>query len=169
MINFLSNIRDLINFIINKFHKPVEKYIPVMTFRYGFTGLTNTAFDIFLYFLFYNFVFRKELVDVVFVTMTPHIAAFVFVFPITFTTGFILARYITFTQSNLRGRKQLFRYGLTVVGSIVLHYVLLKIFVEYLHFWPTFAKIVTVSIVIVYSYFAQKYFSFRIINTIIKD
>lgn len=169
MIDFLRYIRDLINVIINTFHKPVEKYVPIMTFRYGFTGLANTAFDIFLYFIFYNFIFKKELVHVFFITMTPHIAAFVFVFPITFTTGFILARYITFTQSNLRGRKQLFRYMLTVAGSIILHYFLLKFFVEYLHFWPTISKIITVAIVIVYSYFAQKYFSFRIINTIIKD
>jgi putative flippase GtrA len=129
----------------------------------------NTAFDIFLYFVFYNYILQKQLIDFGFIAMTPHIAAFVFVFPITFSTGFLLAKYITFTQSQLRGRKQLFRYGLTVAGSILLHYVLLKFFVENLYFWPTIAKIVTVAIVVVYSYFAQKYFSFRVVKTIIKD
>jgi putative flippase GtrA len=168
-LKLIRNIRDIINAVIDWFYQPFSKYIPIITFRYGFTGAMNTAFDIFLYFVFYNYILQKQLIDFGFIAMTPHIAAFVFVFPITFSTGFLLAKYITFTQSQLRGRKQLFRYGLTVAGSILLHYVLLKFFVENLYFWPTIAKIVTVAIVVVYSYFAQKYFSFRVVKTIIKD
>jgi len=143
------------------FYKPFSRFIPQVTFRYGFTGGLNTAFDIFLYFIFYNYIFQKQNLDLLLITISPHIAAFVFVFPITFFLGFILAKYVTFTQSTLRGRKQLFRYGLTVTGSIVLNYVLLKLFVEYCNFWPTFSKILTTSIVVVYSYFMQKYFSFN--------
>lgn len=168
-MKLIRNIRDIINAVIDRFYQPFSKYIPIITFRYGFTGAMNTAFDIFLYFVFYNYILQKQLIDFGFIAMTPHIAAFVFVFPITFSTGFLLAKYITFTQSQLRGRKQLFRYGLTVAGSILLHYVLLKFFVENLYFYPTIAKIVTVAIVVVYSYFAQKYFSFRVVKTIIKD
>lgn len=162
MRKLLVNIRRLISSVIDWFYKPFSKFIPLVTFRYAFTGGVNTAFDIFLFFIFYNYVFDKQILELGFYAMSPHIAAFVFVFPITFTTGFVLAKYITFTQSTLRGRKQLFRYGLTVLGSIVLHYVLLKLFVEYFEIWATISKIITVSIVVVYSYFVQMYFSFKV-------
>lgn len=162
MRSILTIGRKTIIAVADWFYKPFSRFIPQVTFRYGFTGGLNTALDILLYFIFYNFVFDKQNLDLSIITLSPHIAAFVFVFPITFVTGFMLAKYVTFTQSTLRGRKQLFRYGLTVIGSILLHYVLLKFFVEYCGFWPTFSKIITTSISIVYSYFMQKHFSFNV-------
>ncbi|HOZ29740.1 MAG TPA: GtrA family protein [Bacteroidales bacterium] len=162
MQNILSIGRKTIILIADWFYKPFSRFIPQVTFRYGFTGGLNTALDIFLYFVFYHFVFQKQNLDLFIITLSPHIAAFVFVFPITFFTGFMLAKYVTFTQSTLKGRKQLFRYSLTVTGSILLHYVFLKFFVEFCGFWPTFSKIITTSFSIVYSYFMQKYFSFNI-------
>ncbi|HNQ67990.1 MAG TPA: GtrA family protein [Bacteroidales bacterium] len=161
MQNILSIGRKTIIKTADWFYKPFSRFIPQVTFRYGFTGGLNTAFDIFLYFIFYNYIFQKQNLDLSLITISPHIAAFVFVFPITFVTGFMLAKYVTFTQSTLRGRKQLFRYGLTVVGSIILNYFLLKFFVELCNFWPTFSKILTTAIIIVYSYFMQKHFSFN--------
>ena len=119
-------------------------------------------FDILLYFITYNFILNKQIVDLDIVAISPHIAAFVFVFPITFTTGFLLSKYITFTESNLRGRVQLFRYGLTVFGSIVLNYLLLKFFVEVTGLYPTISKIMTTIVVVGYSYVCQKYFTFKI-------
>ena len=53
-----------------------------------------------------------QIVHLGFVAISPHIAAFLIVFPMTFTSGFLLAKYVTFTASELKGRIQLFRYGL---------------------------------------------------------
>ncbi len=136
--------------------------MPRQTFNYAACGGANTVFDILLYFLSYHFIFHKEILDLGFVAISPHIAAFVFVFPITFSSGFVLSKYITFTDSNLRGRVQLFRYGITVFGSIVLNYLLLKLFVEFMGIYPTISKILTTIIVVGYSYVCQKYFTFRI-------
>lgn len=147
--------------LLDWFYKPFEEYFSRQTFRYAACGGANTMLDIVLYFVAYNFVFEKQMVNLGIVTMSPHIAAFVFVFPITFTSGFVLSKYITFTESTLRGRIQLFRYGLTVLGSIVLNYIILKFFVESLNWYPTISKIVTTGMVIVYSYVCQKYFTFR--------
>ncbi|PLX06132.1 MAG: phenylalanine 4-monooxygenase [Marinilabiliales bacterium] len=165
MRRILTISRKLIIGVCDWFYKPFSKYIPLVTFRYGFTGGMNTAFDIFLYFIFYNFVFKKQMFDLGFYAITPHIAAFLVVFPITFTTGFMLAKYVTFTQSYLRGRKQLFRYGVAVAGSIILNYVLLKFFVEVCDIWATVSKVITTGIVVIYSYFMQKYFSFKVKKT----
>jgi putative flippase GtrA len=100
-------------------------------------------------------------VEVGFITISPHIAAFLLVFPITFCTGFLLAKYITFTASELRGRIQLFRYGVTVAGSIFLNYVFLKFFVEIAGLYATLSKVIATVIVVIYSYILQRHFSFR--------
>lgn len=158
----LLKIKNFIITISDKFYKPFQKYIPLDMFRYGLTGGLNTLFDVFLYFIFYNFILDKQIIHIGFIAMSPHIAAFVFVFPITFTSGFLLAKYVTFTNSNLKGGNQLLRYAISVSGSIILHYLLLKFFVENVGIWPTFSKIYTVVIVTVYSFFIQKFFSFKI-------
>lgn len=161
MVNLAKNIRLIIIQIIDYFHTPFRKIIPKETFRYGATGGFNTLLDIFLYFICYNYILDKKIVDFQIVSVSPHIAAFLIVFPITFFTGFILAKYITFTNSEIRGRVQLIRYMISVSGSIFLNYVFLKVLVEFGGLWPTLAKIITTVIVVIYSYFAQKFFTFK--------
>ncbi len=146
---------------INWFYPPFSRLIPPETFRYAATGGLNTALDIFLYFVFYNFILDKQVVDLEFIAISPYIAAFIIVFPITFTTGFLLAKYVTFLDSPLRGKVQLIRYGVSVGGSILLNYICLKLFVEYMHIWPTVAKMITTVVVVIYSYLIQRYFTFK--------
>lgn len=150
-------IRSLLDWV----YVPFRGIIPPETFRYAVTGGANLVLDIFLYFVIYNFVLDQQVVHLGFVAISPHIAAFLMVFPITFATGFLLARYVTFTASTLRGRVQLVRYALSVGGSVLLNYVLLKLFVEVLHFWPTIAKAFTAVFVVIYSYLFQRYFTFK--------
>ena len=163
----LRKIRDIILAVVDWFYKPFRKFIPQTIFRYGFTGGVNTLLDIILYYILYNYAYGASNVDLGFVVISPHIAAFITEFPITFTIGFLLAKYITFTASTLQGYRQLIRYGLTVCGSILLNYLLLRLFNEivfvdsdFIGFWGMLSKIITMVIVIVYSYFMQMYFSF---------
>lgn len=158
----LRTIRDLIQDIVDWFYIPFKKFIPIQTFRYAACGGSNTAFDIFLYFIIYNFVLNKQIVDLHLISISPHIAAFLIVFPITFTTGFILTKYITFPESQIRRRIQFFRYGLTVLGAIILTYLLLKLFVEQLGIYPTPSKMIAMVISIIYSYFTNKHFTFKL-------
>ena len=72
----------------------------------------------------------------------------------------LLNRYVAFRATQQRTTKQLFRYALSVVGSILLNYALMKLFVDLCHIWPTIAKIFTTVIVATYSYMAAKYYSF---------
>ncbi|MDX9883631.1 MAG: GtrA family protein [Prolixibacteraceae bacterium] len=164
MKKLLNDIRLAVSWLINFSYPAFQSFIPPETFRYAVTGGLNTVFDIFLYFLFYNFVLDKQNLDVGIFVISPHIAAFIIVFPITFTSGFLLAKYITFTQSAIRGRIQLIRYGVSVSGSILLNYILLKFFVEHLRLWPTFSKAMTTGIVVGYSYFVQRFYAFKTAN-----
>lgn len=161
MRNFLENIGKRIIRFVDWFYFPFMQFIPKELFRYAATGGANTLLDILLYYIFYRYILDMQIVELGFVAIGPHIAAFLLVFPITFTTGFLLAKYVTFTGSELQGKIQLFRYGLTVAGSILLNYIFLKLFVEYFSWYATFSKIVVTVIVVMYSYLAQRYFSFR--------
>ena len=159
----LRNIRNLIRNQIDWLYNqlPVNKFMPLETFRYGVSGGVNTSLDIFLYFLTYNFILKKKIVYLKIISISPYIASFLIVFPVTFTTGFLLSKYITFSSSELHGRIQLLRYGLTVLVCIFLNYVLLKLFVEFCGLYPTPSKILTTGVVVIYSYFSQKYFTFK--------
>jgi putative flippase GtrA len=157
----LKTIQYYINQVIDWVYPFFRGFIPKETFKYAFCGGSNTMFDIVLYFITYNFILAKSNLDLYFVTLSPHIAAFLMVFPVTFSSGFLLSKYITFTQSQLKGRIQLFRYGLTVLVSIGLNYVLLKLFVDVCKFYPTPSKLLTTGIVVFYSYFSQRHFTFR--------
>lgn len=156
-----EKLRDLIIQILEVFYIPFTSMVPIETFRYAATGGFNTLLDISLYFLCYNFVLQKQIVDLQIVAISPHIAAFLIVFPVTFFTGFLLAKYITFTNSDLRGRIQLMRYLLSVSGSIFLNYFFIKLLVEFGGLWPTLSKIITTVIVVIYSYFVQKFYTFK--------
>jgi putative flippase GtrA len=161
MRNLAKNIRQIIIQIIDYFYIPFRGYIPLETFRYAATGGFNTVLDISLYFICYNFILDKQVIDLYIVSISPHIGAFLIVFPITFLTGFLFARFITFTSSEIRGRIQLIRYMISVSGSIFLNYVFLKFLVEFGGLWPTLSKIITTVIVVIYSYFMQKFYTFK--------
>lgn len=158
----MAAIRDNIIAFIDFFHKPFSKWINEQTFRYLACGGSNTVLDIFIYFISYNFILAKQPVELSFITITPHIAAFLISFSVSFPLGFTLAKYIVFQESNLRGRVQLFRYALLVATCILLNYVFLKLFVEWFHWYPTPSKVVTTVIVALFSYVSQRNFTFKV-------
>ena len=136
--------------------------MPINTFRYAACGGANVALDISLFFVLYNFVFKKQVVQLGFIAFQPHIAAFLFSFLITFPVGFLLSKYVVWTDSNIKGHVQLFRYFLIVLMNVLLNYIFIKLFVEYLHVYPTIAKLITTVIVIIFSYLSQKHYTFKV-------
>lgn len=160
----MSLSRMLTSLIDALYIKPLERVISRQIFGYFLCGAANMVLDTLWYFLIYHYVVFEQNVDLGVVVISPHIAALIIVFPITFFTGFLLNRYVAFRTTQQRSTKQLFRYALSVVGSILLNYALMKLFVDMCHVWPTIAKMLTTVIVAVYSYMAAKYFSFTHTN-----
>lgn len=154
-------MKKLILSVIDFFYPPFRRLMPIQTFRYAACGGGNTLLDIFIYFVSYNFILEKEVVHTVFGAISPHIAAFLISFTISFPTGYLLNRFIVFPGSVLKGRVQLFRYFLLVMVCIVLNYVFIKLFVEQFYIYPTVAKILTTIIVISFSYLTQKHYTFK--------
>ncbi len=153
-----SQIESILDFTYSPFRRIMNR----MTFRYAVCGGANTVLDIMLFFVSYNFIFRKQMIVLPIITISPHIAAFMLSFCVTFPIGFALNRYVVFRGSVIAGNVQLFRYTLTVIISILLNYVFLKFFVETMGFYPTIAKIATTFIVVGFSYLSQSYFTFKV-------
>jgi len=155
-------LRKLINSFIEFFYFDFFKFIPLQTFKYLACGGSNAVLDLIIYFISYNFIFDKLPIQIGDITIPAYIAAFIVSFSVSFPMGFILSKYVVFTQSELRGLHQLFRYGLTVLSCIGLNYLFLKIFVDIFGWYATPSKALTTVVVAVYSYFTQQYFSFKV-------
>lgn len=140
---------------------PVKRLVGRDIFAYGLCGGANMALDTLWYFVIYHYIVAERFIDLGVVVVSPHIASLIVVFPITFFTGFWLNRNIAFRATEYKTRGQLIRYALSVVGSIALNYVCMKLFVEHLHIWPTPSKMLTTVVSVVYSFLAAKYFTFR--------
>ena len=135
--------------------------MPLQTFRYAVCGGSNMVLDILVYYISYNFILHKQILDLGFYAFKPHIAALFMAFCISFPTGFLLSKYVVFKDSFLRGRIQLFRYMLVVAINLLLNYSFLKVLVEYMQFYPTIARIFSTFFIVTFSYVSQKHFSFR--------
>jgi len=102
-----------------------------------------------------------------FVTLSSHIAALFIVMPITFVTGFLLQKYVTFSASELKARVQVVRYFEVLAVNILLNYFGLKLFVDLLNIYPTPSKMLVTVVATTFSYLMQKYYSFRIKKKVI--
>ena len=165
----MQTLAQIITKIVDFFYRPFSHYLPQQLFRYVACGGANMVFDWVLYFLLYNFVIGHDLVYISLpfasnlspICLTPHIMTLLIVFPITLFTGFWLNKYVTFTQSSLRGYKQLWRYMLIVAVNLLVNYFGLKLFVEVFAIYPTPSKMLITIITVAISFFGQKYFSFK--------
>jgi putative flippase GtrA len=152
-----KKIIDFIDF----FYPPFRKMMPVQTFRYAVCGGSNMLLDIFLFYISFNFILQKQILNLGLFSIKPYNAALCMAFCITFPLGFLLNKYIVFNASYLTSHVQLFRYILIVIINLVLNYVILNVSVQYLHFYPTIAKIVATVIIVTFSYLSQKHFTFK--------
>lgn len=158
----MQKVSKNIIWFIDLFYPPFKKWMPEQTFRYAVCGGSNTVLGLLIYFISYQYILKKENLDLGFFAFKPHIAALFISFCINFVVGFILMKFVVFVDSNLRGHIQLFRYLLAFTVNLVLNYLLLKLFVEILHMQVLLSQFITTCIVVTVSYLSQKHFSFKV-------
>lgn len=155
-------MRNVILRFLDFFYPIFKPLMNRQNFYYAACGGVNMLLDLILYFIAYQFVFDKEIVQITpYFAFEPYIAAFLFAFTFSFPTGFLLSKYVVWSESYIKGKVQLFRYFLLVVVNLILNYALLKTFVEIFHFYPTISKELTIVIVVTFSYLSQKHFTFK--------
>lgn len=136
--------------------------MPLKTYRYAVCGGGNLVLDTILYFLCFHFILYKQNIDLVIVVLSPHIASLFFVFPITFCIGFLLNRFIVFSESNLTISTQFIRYLGVAIITLLISYFSMKLLVEIFGFYPTPSKLLTTIITVLFSYIMQNTFSFKV-------
>ncbi len=161
MRRHIHSARDFILPIIDFFYPPFRRLMNLQTFRYAASGGGNTLLGLTLYFISYKYIFYEKEFHFGFYAFKGHIAALFISFCITFPIGFFMSKYVVFSDSNMKGRIQLFRYFMICLFNLALNYILLKIFVERFHIYPVIAQVLTIAIVVLFSYIAQRNFSFK--------
>ena len=154
---------NLIRKFLDLFYPIVSKIFDKTTYYYAACGTGNLVLSWILFFLFYQFVFEKKVWHISFInfTFTPYTLSAFSCFIISFTLGFLMMKYVVFTQSELKGRIQLFRYGISAIITSSANLVLLKTFVEIFYFFPSLANVLSTCIVVVISYLIQRNFTFK--------
>jgi putative flippase GtrA len=152
-----TGIINLIDFL----YPPFKRLMPLQTFRYAACGGSNMMLDITVFYISYHYILHEKILDLGYFAFRPWSAALVMAFCVSFPVGFLLSKYIVFSNSELRGRIQLFRYVLVVAVNLILNYSFLKIMVEYMDFYPTIARVFATAIIVTFSYLSQKHFTFK--------
>ncbi|WP_428329470.1 GtrA family protein [Mucilaginibacter sp.] len=147
--------------LIDLFYPLFRRWFSLQTFRYAACGGINTVLDIGLFSVSYNLILKKRMLNLGVFTLSPHIAAMLMALCVSLPTGFYLNRYVVFQQSGLKGHSQLMRYILVVAICIVLNFIFLKLFVDYLGWYPTPSKIATTAVVVIFSYVSQTFYFFK--------
>ena len=158
---YLVYMRKRIISLVDFFYPPFRKMFPLQTFRYAVCGGSNMVLDIILFYVSFNYILHQRDLNLGFITLKPYNAALFMAFCITFPLGFLLSKYVVFDGSYLKGYVQLLRYVLIVGINLILNYVILNVLVQYMHFYPTVARIFAVAIIVTFSYLSQKHFTFK--------
>ena len=159
----LSAATNIINKTIDFFYPPFARFIPQQTFRYLACGGSNTVLGLALYSFGFNIILHRASTHIAGnVYITAPVGAQIISLIVSFPTGFFLSRYIVFPESNLQGRKQLFRYALSMATFILLTYVLIKTFALLLPMVRADVSYVFISLIVtVLSYLSQRFFTFK--------
>ena len=137
--------------------------IKLKTFKYAISGGSNLVLGWVMYFIIFNLFFSQAVVTIPFINkgVKSALVTNVIVWFINFIVGFLLMKYVVFTESDLRGRTQLVRYFSTSIFALLLSTILLKLFLDYTPIMPTIANICSTLIVVGVSYILQSKFSFK--------
>ena len=154
-------VKKKILLVIDFFYPLFKSIMPLQTFRYAVCGGSNLLSNILIYFVSFQFILRKQIVHLPFISISAEIAAYIIAFLVTFPIGFYLSMYVVFPGSDLERRVQLFRYFVIVLICILLNYFLLSLFVRVFHWYPTPSYVLDCVLVTSFSYFSHKYFSFQ--------
>ncbi|HEX6191173.1 MAG TPA: GtrA family protein [Chitinophagaceae bacterium] len=162
MRKHIHSVRDLVLPLIDFFYPIFRKVMSLQTYRYAASGGINTVLGLTLYYIAYKYILGERDLHLGFYAFKSHVAALFISFCFSFPFGFFLLKYVVFNDSKMKGRIQLFRYLMVYLFNLALNYLLLKIFVENFHFYAPLAQIITTTIIIIFSYLAQRHFTFRI-------
>ncbi|WP_339876627.1 GtrA family protein [uncultured Algoriphagus sp.] len=160
-------IRILTNWIegfLKLLYPLFKKWLPYEVYAYLAVGAINTALNIILFALLYEFILPREGFNIQGFNIASYTIALLIAFFVTIPTGFWLSKNFAFkdaTSGTKRTTNQLFKYILVVGQGLGSDYLILKALILFLSMQPTIAKIFSTVIVLTVNFLLQKYFTFR--------
>lgn len=153
----------IIRSFLDLFYPLVSKIFDKTTYYYAVAGSTNLVLGWLLFWVLDHWAIHSNTINIPFVNHPIHsytpIAATCGVF--SFLFGFLMMRYVVFTESQLKGRVQFFRYGLSALISATVNWILIKLMVDTFAWNASLCNVFASVVVVTISYFLQRKFSFR--------
>jgi putative flippase GtrA len=144
----------------------VKTLLEIKAVRYLVSAVTATLVDVGMYFIAFNYLFRK--IDI------PIIGSFVLTAPTSslmlsyscgLVTNFLITRHFVFTESDLKAHHQFLRYVMVAFVVLILNYFLMRILIRQFEWYPTLARAFSAVSIGVFSFFTHKAFSFKVSET----
>lgn len=156
-------LKKLIQYFLDLIYPLFKKVMPFQVYAYLAVGAANTALNIILFAVLYQFVLPAEGITLNGFTIASYTISLLIAFLITVPTGFWLAKHFAFNQSSSEEKsgKQLGKYFLVVLQGLGSDYLILKGLIVFFNMHPTVAKIISTTIVLTMNYLLQKYFTFK--------
>ena len=154
---------SIIRSFLDLFYPLLKKIFDKTTYYYAVAGCTNLVLGWIIFWVLDHWVInRKQAVLPLFehpVHSYTLIAAACGVF--SFLFGFMMMRYVVFTESQLKGLVQFFRYGLSAIISATVNWILIKLMVDTFAWNASLCNVFASVVVVTISYFLQRKFSFK--------
>ena len=156
---------QLIRRFLDLFHPLFARFFDKQTYYYAACGGANLVSSWLFFFLFYQYLFEKRIfnfdINGEIYVVSAYTLSSMLCFVIAFLLGFLMNKFVVFTDSQLIGRVQLFRYAVSSWLSWLCSYLILKTLIEGLQFYPSIANVVASVITVFISYLLQRKYSFK--------
>lgn len=140
----------------------IKKVFQFKLIRYGMAAGIATAVDVCVYFIAFNYIFKKQDIHLspVIVLGAPTVSL-VLSYSCGLITNFAISKYFVFTESDLRGHHQLMRYVMVAILILFLNYGFMSFLIKTLGWFPTISRAVSAVTVGMLSFVIHKSFSFK--------
>jgi len=140
----------------------LKKLLKSKIFRYFISAGVATWVDITVYFLAYNYLYKKLDFDLfgMYVVSAPS-ASLLLSYTIGLLTNFTITKMLVFKESELATYKQLFRYVIVAIFVLILNYIAMRFLIRQLDWFPTVSRAVSAISIGLLSFVIHKSFSFN--------
>jgi putative flippase GtrA len=159
----IKTIPDHLRGFLDIFYPIVKKLMSKTTYYYAVCGASNMVLSWVLFYLFYNYLFQQQkwTIPLINMAVNAYTISAAICFVISFSIGFTLLKYVVFTASEIKGRIQLFRYGISALISFVTSYAILRLLIEVFGVYASISNVIASVIVAIISYLIQRNFTFK--------
>ncbi len=132
-------------------------------FRYFISAGLATWVDVVVYFVSFNYLYKKEDIDIFgFYTVSAPTASLILSYTVGLLTNFTLTKFLVFKDSELETHKQLFRYVMVALLVLGANYVLMRFLIREMEWYPTLTRAVSAVSIGILSFVVHKSFSFKV-------